>query len=570
MPCCCFTLRQGEQAVVTTFTSKRLVEGPAFINFFIPCCESVAMSPMVNLDAQEMLQVSHLRHPEKTELRFGPQLVKLHDAWERLDARRRCEVLDQDDYLIVRSPEGVKDVVRGPCVYRPRHYAEVIESKAQSIQVPVNNYIIVADADSTSDPITHVRGPVKWYPKPFQSVVRNLEKKLDYWPCWEITAQQAVHVQRRTGAVELLQDPQFYMPQVGEQLIRTVRKQVLVPNDFCILKSPNGAVTLKDGQKPADRSFFPGPFEEFLMFNVDKPRTVITTLPTFMAHKFNVRTLDNVLISLDVRVSYKFEDVRVFCSNPIDFYDYIKNHVQNNLLDKFAQSTLRDFMNSFGAIAVSTIGPTNEYFRNFGIVVDDVQILNFACTNAQTNELLKADNHMRVTKENELKARQSDILIQEQANEVKRKEKDLDVQMSMKDNEVCLRQKLLENGIRMKEMEIEIQEEKKRTVLLEVRRRNDLVEAEFEGRAKGHALREFLAGIDPKLTAKQKVEVYFKQVDLMKAQALYSKANKMTIYPKATDIKQFQMPTAAAAQAMQDAYIQGIGFTHGKNTQSQG
>ena len=97
------------------------------------------------------------------------------------------------------------------------------------------------------------------------------------------------------------------------------------------------------------------------------------------------------------------------------------------------------------------------------------KILNYECVNRQTQELLNTDIHTNVTKQNELRAQQAMILIQEQANEVQRKQKDLEVQMAMKDNEVALQKKQLENSIRIKEMDIEIQEEHKRTELLEVR-----------------------------------------------------------------------------------------------------
>ena len=524
---------------------------------------------MKNLDAQQIVTVENLLHPEKNTYRSGPMLCKLEDAWEVISFPRRCTILDQNDYLIVRSPDGVKSVLQGPLVYKPSAYGEEIVEQAQSIDVPINHYMIVNDADSKANPVIHIRGPLKWYPLAFQTPVTNPETGKQFWQCWEITAQKAVHLQRANGAVDILEIPTYYMPQVGEQMIRTVLKQVLVPNDFCILKSPDGSVSVKNGQNPADRSFFPKPFETFLTFKCETNKSVVSTLPTFMPHNFVVRTNDNVMLDLDMRISYKFEDVNRFSDNPIDFYSYIKFHVQNNLLDKFAQSSLRDFMNAFSKIAESTIVPTNEYFRNFGISIEDLQILNYNCQNKRTQELLSLDIHTNVTKQNELRARQNDILIREQANEVTRKQKDLEVQMCLKDNEVALQQKLLENKIRVAEMDIEIQEEMKRTDLLEVRRGNDLTEAEFEGRARGHALREFLSGIDPKLSSKEKIEVYTKQVNLDKAKSLYTKANKMTVYPNAVDMKTFQMPSAEAAESMKASYMNGIGFTHGQQSQNE-
>jgi len=72
-------------------------------------------------------------------------------------------------------------------------------------------------------------------------------------------------------------------------------------------------------------------------------------------------------------------------------------------------------------------------------------------------------------------------------------------------------------------MEIEIVEEQKRTELLEVKRGNDLVEAEFAGKAKGHEFEEFVKGIDPKLSAQQKISIWKKQMELEQAAQVYSK-----------------------------------------------
>ena len=413
------------------------------------------------------------------------------------------------------------------------------------------------------------RGPIKWYPEPFQKLQKHPNGK-DYWPCEEVSTTKALHLQRANGNVELIETPGYYMPMVGEKVLDTVNRQVLLSNDFCILKAPDGTIYVKSGENPADRSFFLKPFEEFLEFNCDVVTTILSTLPTFIEHSFVVRTNDNVIIKLDMRIAYKVSNVEVFASNPIDFYEYIKNHVQNNLLDRFAQALLREFLSSFSKIAMTTLDNTKNYFENFGIDVEDLMILNYRCVNESTQVLLHEDIHTNVTKQNELRARQNDILIQEQGNEVKRKQKDLEVQMCMKDNEVALQEKVMENNIRMKEMEIEIAEEHKRTELLEVRRGNDVVEAEFEGRAKGHELREYLHGIGgDALTNAEKIDIYDRKCTLEQAKILYSKSDKITVYPHGVDVKTFQMDNEEDAEMVRAAYLGGIGLMHGQQTQDK-
>lgn len=208
-----------------------------------------------------------------------------------------------------------------------------------------------------------------------------------------------------------------------------------------------------------------------------------------------------------------------------------------NFLDRFARVNLREFMQSFTVQAIAAIDVVNNYFDKFGIAVLDIQILDFSCNEHRVEEMLEAAIHISVTKSNELRAVQNDVLIQEQSNEIMRRQKDLDVQMALKENEVQLQKVVLKNSIRIKEMEIQIQEESKRSELLEVKRGNDLVECEFRGRAKGHNLREFMDGIDADLTTNEKVEVWLKDMDLQQSQMLYSMVNEIRIQPMNAHMK---------------------------------
>lgn len=261
------------------------------------------------------------------------------------------------------------------------------------------------------------------------------------------------------------------MPQIGEQVVRIVPRVILVQTDFCILKHPDGQIIVRSGVNEADRSFFPEPFAEFMEFQCEKKKqTILSTLPTFMSHTFAIRTCDNVVMTLDIRVSYQIQNIGVFAANPIDFYGYIKNFIQNELLERFSKVTLRVFMSSFSTTAMQSAENCSEkQFRKFGIEILDVQILNYVCAEKETQRLLDMDIHTNVTKQNELRITQNDILIQEELNKVHMREKDLEVELTKKDNEILMKRKILENEIRIKEMEIGIAEERKRTELLEVR-----------------------------------------------------------------------------------------------------
>ncbi len=542
-------------------TGREMVAGAVGCDCYNCFCNEFTLVPHVQLQQNEQVLVTNRLTPETTCYRFGPDLVAPRDAWDEIGPKEDMIVLDQDDYIVVRSADGTKKRVDGACVYRPEYGETVVVREAQSIQVPVNHYMILKDNNDNLEPIKHIRGPVKYYPATFQVAEIDEQTKLQFFPCIEINTNNAIHLQRAYGTVELLDTPQFYMLEVGETVVANPKRTILLMTDFCILKSPEGAIFVMNGRDAASRSFFLKPYCEFVSFRCEKEEVILSTLPQFLAHIFSVLTADNVTMNIDSRISFQIKNVDVFAANPIEYYPYIKNHIQNVLLDKFAQKTLGEFMSSFAEIAENCVAECSEFFLSFGIEILEIQILKYHCPNPSTQLLLTTQVHTAVTKENELRARQNDIAIQTQSNKVQMKQKDLEVEMSVKDNEVVMQKKLLENNIRMKEMDIEITEEHKRREFLEVKSENDLVEAEFEGRAKGHELKEFLRGIDQSLTAPQKIALYTKKCDFEQAKMLYAKVPGVTLYPANADLKLFEMPDNSEGQAaqLQGGILQAVG-----------
>jgi hypothetical protein len=298
---------------------------------------------------------------------------------------QQCIVLDQDDYLVRIDSSGNKVTLRGPLVVKPQ-YGDIVGQPQNAVVVPVNHYIVVQDSNDNDAPIKHMRGPLKFVPQPFQIMCKVPEGKTGgktltgpeafLNKCEEVNQLTAIHVKRRDGRVDLIDKPQFFMPEVGEEIVRRVARIVMIESDFCILKGPDGTVYIKDGKQQDNRSFFVHPFYEFLEFDVGpKKQSILSKLPTFISHQFIIRTSDNVLLELDLRVSYQILDPAVFGMNPIPFQSHIINWAQNELLDMFAKVDLRQFMKAYSTMAIQTIQSGTEYFSNFGISVLDIQVL---------------------------------------------------------------------------------------------------------------------------------------------------------------------------------------------------
>lgn len=591
LPRCCITLHQNETLVLTGCADKEIYHGPSLCICRPLPCYTWEVENKYELFINEYVLVRNTLDPTEDRFVYGPRMVELSSAWEFIQNPEynnyfraknlqlidedaafpesynpvcKTIVLDSDEYIITADKKGIKTIVKGPKAFMPT-FGDVWGEKKKCVSIPINKYIVIHNSNSSTEPVGQKRGPLQYFPESFETVqvnpavrdgISNLNDKYLY-DCLHVNSDTGYHVQRTDGQVVLLSEPQFYMPKVGEVILRKVRKIMLLQTDFCILKAPDGRVQVVNGLKPEQRSFFMKPFHEFVYFFADHEnnqrseaegdlqknglRFILSTLPQYLSHNFMIRTSDNVAMNLDLRISYQIHDLHLFCANPIQFSNYMKFYVQDEFLDRFARVNLREYMTSFTAQAIASIDVVNAYFESFGITIIDIQILSFSFVEKRISEMLDLDIHTNVTKQNILRAVQNDALIQEQSNEVMRKQKDLDIAMTVKNNEVELQKKILQNDIRVKEMEIQIMEEHKRTDLLTVRRENELMEYEFKGRAKGHNLREFMAGIDEKLSAEQKLDIWKREMDLEQATILYTSTRSVNICPPGADLKVFNI-----------------------------
>jgi hypothetical protein len=561
-----------EQLVIEDCTGRTLVDGPVMFQSY--SLFSVGRKvKQIELKLNEYVLITNEIEPIKNRYIFGPDIARLSTPWEYFGNKQKCIILDQDDYIVISSPNGEKRTIKGPGVYKPV-YGETWTNTSNAIIVPPNHYIVIKDNNDKTNPIKHIRGPTKFIPEPYQTFVKNGTTEL--YQCLEITELKGIHLQKADGNIILMDKPMFYMLDVGEKIIKTIDKTVMIASDFCIIKGPDGKTFILDGKDELNRSFFLRPFYEFIGFNIgSEVKYILSILPTFISHKFTIRTNDNVLLDIDLRISYQIFDVKIFGSNPLNFYQHLINWCQNELLDLFAKLTLRDFMKSYSSVALQSITNGTEYFKNFGIQILDIQIINYLCQDKNTQELLNKDIQTHVNKQNELKAKEADILIKEKENIIGQKQKDMEVEMTKKDievelkkkemnvkiaekdNEIEMKKKELEIGIRMKEIDLQIEEETKRTKLLDIKRHNAVKEGEFEGKAQGSSVNEFLKTIE-NIKPEEKLEIWNKLRDLEKASMLYSKVGQFNIYPPNADFKVFQLENTQLVNETKDSIVRNI------------
>lgn len=111
-----------------------------------------------------------------------------------------------------------------------------------------------------------------------------------------------------------------------------------------------------------------------------------------------------------------------------------------------------------------------------------------------------------------------------------------------------LKRKELDVTLRMKEVDLQIQEERKRIDLMEVKKSNVVMEGSFEGEAQGRAVSAFMSALPEEFSSEQKLAVWEKLRELEKSAMVYSKVSSIEMYAPGTEVKRFDLNVEAGAK----------------------
>lgn len=381
---------------------------------------------------------------------FGP-LKYIPDPYDTISGPYPCPSLDQDDYVIVRHIDGMKDTIKGPDIYKPAVGDELSESK-NAIIVHVNTYIIVDD--NKNGKRRHLRGPLKFIPEPYDTIVTQFPLE-----CEKITSNNAIWLHKKDGEVLLISEPQYFMPDVGDKVIKQLDKTILKQDQFCIIVKVDGQIILKDGNDEESREFFQEPYSEFYKFKIgDNIHHILSKLPQYFVTDFDIRTHDNNIIKLTMRVHYEITDSVKFSKYPIEFEQVLKNWCQNELLDAYADVNFENFFNVYYKVAHDTIDKSHEEFDKSGIVVNDIQILSYK-SDKKIETLLEQNIEIVANARNKLKSKQIEIELEEKDHEIQKKRLNLDIEMTTQKLDMEIKKKILQDEkeyeIKIKQMELE-------------------------------------------------------------------------------------------------------------------
>eukprot|EP00755_Sulcionema_specki_P014148 Sspe_Gene.55906::Locus_30753_Transcript_1_1_Confidence_1.000_Length_1068::g.55906::m.55906 len=241
--------------------------------------------------------------------------------------------------------------------------------------------------------------------------------------------------------------------------------------------------------------------------------------PTYMNYEFNCRTVDNVELVVDVSFYWAIIDVKMMIEKTADAPGDTCTHARSKIIQEVSRIKLMDFLEQFNDI-IRRACMDDSFYEERGVRLLSVEVLKFECASAETNKILQD-------------------IIKETADRLKKKE------WQKGENEVALSR-----------LEGEIEEEKMKKELIELKKSHLKTEARIEGEAESTKLSSFLRGLTGKeqnaMDTEKAMKMYVMLRKLDSIQALASSRSQLYVTPNDVNLTVGQLfPTHPGAPSPQ-------------------
>eukprot|EP00756_Hemistasia_phaeocysticola_P028549 Hpha_TRINITY_DN16179_c3_g7::TRINITY_DN16179_c3_g7_i1::g.7962::m.7962 len=405
--------------------------------------------------------------PREVELEAHEELIPTggEDESQYRDGIRKCPDLSGDQYLIVRNDaEGTQRNVVGPLLFRPGPY-DVFREPKRLLNLARNEYVRIRNIEGG---VRIERGEQRLMPDPLDVIEAGVEQAV------EVDEHRAVLIRNiDTGKLELVTEHGLYFPTPYQEVVKVQEKIVLEPYQTVVCKDESGVFYYASGDTelpPEERG--PGPnfflpayhklYTQRWATDLRKEGTsyedvwLFDSRPSYMNYEFMCRTLDNVELVIDVYLFWQIIDVRAMVTGTADPAGDTCTHARSCIMQHVSRIKLMDFLERFNDI-VRDACLGDKFYAERGVNLRSAEVLKFECTSKETNHILTE-------------------IIQETCDRLKRTERQRG-----------------ENEVALARLDGEINEEKKRQELVEVRKSHLRVEARIEGEAEGTRIAAFIS-----------------------------------------------------------------------------
>lgn len=516
-------LKEDEQLLVTTFTSRYVLNGPG--THFVPPYHKATKRNATTLEARQYVRVRNtltgevrneigakllflnaeetiLEELKALTLRKG-QYVRIIDEvtgeirveqgetavylepTERLLSSIEDGIdIDDDHAVVVRSvTTGQLNLITEKQVFIPTPDQEVVELQEKIV---LNRGEYIKLIDRRTGEIRVERGEQTFFRQPTEDIFRPVRKGIS------IDDETAVQTRSiSTGQLNLITEPQVFIPDNDQIDIKVVKRIQLEDHETVVVRQKDGSYNFRHGTD-SNRSFFLAPHTELVEFwwasglAKDTRQLRLTKLdrrPKFMWYDFEVRTADNVELLLGITFFWQIVDVEKMVATTDDTTGDVCAHSRSMIIQAVSRTTLEDFLDSFNETVHDAVIDTDDPFYDArGVKLHAVEVRAIACKDPGTQHILNE-------------------IIQETTDRLNR-----------------LQKQESENEVRLRKIAGEIEAEQSRGQLLELQRQAMRVEALAEGEAESERVRAFFDGLGD-MPADDKIAIYntLRKHDALKA-----------------------------------------------------
>jgi hypothetical protein len=408
----------------------------------------------------------------------GDSSVCLNPTEEILEPVREGVNIDEQTAVLVRDiSTGQLQLISQPQVFIPAANQEIVERR-NPILLQQNQYVKVID--KSTGMIRVERGESSFYLNPTEEIIEDILSSVGEGV--NIDEHTAVLVRdTQTGTLELITETQVFCPGANQEIVE-VRQRILLENhETVVVKDRFGDYSIKRGTD-AERSFFLQPYEELVEFqwasglHKDEKNLIFTHIdgrPKFMWYEFEARTQDNVELIIGLTFFWQILDVAAMIQATDDTTGAICAHARSLIIQSVSQVSLERFLAGFNAIVrQAVLGVDDGFYAERGVALHAVEVRSVACKDPDTQRILLE-------------------IIQETTNRLNR-----------------LQKQEGDNDVKLKEIEGEIEVERLKGQLLDLRREHEQTEALTAGEAEAIRVRAFFEGLGNDMSASEKLAIF--------------------------------------------------------------
>eukprot|EP01059_Diplonema_ambulator_P013495 TRINITY_DN24001_c0_g1_i1.p1 TRINITY_DN24001_c0_g1~~TRINITY_DN24001_c0_g1_i1.p1 ORF type:complete len:516 (+),score=207.24 TRINITY_DN24001_c0_g1_i1:61-1608(+) len=507
----CFScLEENEQLLITSCSGERSVENGPGIVCYGPCSSTEQRGALV-LGTGEYAVIMNDEFGSKRSV-YGPTVEWMTEREVKVDGGE-CPKLTGQQYITVTDGEtGNVRNVTGPTLFKPGPYEEISEFK-RVYNLSKNEYLRIKDQEGQ---VRIEVGEQRVVPDPLEEVMGGVQKGVN------IDDHHCVLVRNiDTGSLVQISKQGLFVPSKYQEIVQVQEKIILEEYQTVVYKDKTGKFIYVRGDSEL-RDFFLPPFCEIVKqewsTDLRKEHTSSEVMwkfdrrPSYMNYEFNCRTVDNVELEVDVSFFWAIIDVPLLVEKTADAPGDTCTHARSKIIQEVSRIKLLDFLERFNEIIRGAcVGDT--FYQERGVDLLSVEVLRFKCASKETDLILQD-------------------IIKETADRLKKKE----------------RQKG-ENEVALSRLSGEIEEEKMKKELIELKKSHLKTEARIEGEAEGNKLVAFMERTTGKeaisIDTDKAIKMYLMLRKLDSVEALSRGNNQLMITPNDVNLSVGQIfPTS--------------------------